>query len=354
MRNLAFYLMLCLAGVALCSADDEGNAALQSLRAANAASAAAVRSLIVEEVVAVFRERSADEEAAFYQRHYAAYDKLTDDITEYLRHYSTTGEEETRAAVEAVRDKRDGAQVERFIQAWRLNGEQLYRQRTTVDFTAGRWRVEMRDLRDLDAIAGEHQLTDVDRRNVDVSKTLIGCPDYGLIINGDESLCAVDRPRSYNTLKKRLKLLGIVPERLLRGQFEVSVEGERAPAGISGKWPGTDAVAFVVRLEPDSGARFSRIARYKQSGERTEEILASDYRDVAGAGRIPFRTLTIRARRGGRTDTIELRAVTSIEINREIPGAAFEPPASVKLQELDHQAVKAFAEHRRAAGASKP
>ena len=127
MRNLAFSLMLCLAGVALCSADDEGNAALQSLRAANAASAAAVRSLIVEEVVAVFHERSADEEAAFRQRHYAAYDKLTEDMIEYLRHDSTTSEEETRAAVEAVRDKRDGAQVERFIQAWKLNNRGLHR-----------------------------------------------------------------------------------------------------------------------------------------------------------------------------------------------------------------------------------
>jgi hypothetical protein len=354
MRNLAFSLMLCLAGVALCSADDEGNAALQSLRAANAASAAAVRSLIVEEVVAVFHERGADEEAAFRQRHYAAYDKLTEGMIEYLRHDSTTSEEETRAAVEAVRDKRDGAQVEGFMQAWKLNGEQLYRQRTTVDFTTGRWRVETRDLRDLDAIAGEHQLTALDRQNVDVSKTLVGCPDYGLIINGDESLCAVDRPRSYNTLEKRLKLLGIVPERLLRGQFEVSVEGEGAPAGVNGKWAGTDAVAFVVRLEPDSGARFSRMARYRQSGERTEEILASDYRDVAGAGRIPFQTLTISARRADSTDTIELRAVTSIEINTEISGAAFDPPGAIKLQELDHQAMKAFAEHQRIVGASKP
>jgi hypothetical protein len=353
MKNLSLAVAACFVLVAPCAADDDNQVTLESVRRANAANTAAVRTLVVEEIVLVLRNRTADDEIDTYNRLYRGYDKLTERAIQRLYEISTTSEKETRAAAQQIKTERDGADVEAFMQAWRLNSEELYFQRTTADFTTGRYRFDMRDLRDLEAIAAERQLGALERRNVDRTRTLIGSPNYSLIINADQTHCGVAAPAA-GSLKRRTELLGVVPQRLLSGGYEVLFHQNGRSGTATGYWPGTKAVAFTVELEQDSAYRFSRLARYKRSGERTVEILASDHRDVGSGVKIPFRTVTTRARGGDPAHTVELRVVKSVEINTEIPAASFEPPDGIRLQKLDEGAMNAFAERQEVIRLHKP
>jgi len=342
MRNLALVLTFCCLPIEGAFAGQGGSEGLAALRAASAANRAALRTLVLEETVAVFQKRGAAQQAALGERLWNGYEALTEQIVERLWETSTTPEEETRAAVEAVRERRDGAAVESFLRLWTLNGLSLQSRRTAVDFSTGRYRREIRDLRDLDALAAQNCLSELERANLDLSKTVIGCPEYSLLVNARGDCCLVG-PKDSRLPKRQMTLLGLVPQGLLNGPYEVTLEQTERAARVRGQWPETRRPAFLVELEPGCEGRFARLVRYDRSGRLTEEIVASDYREVTDGVKVPFRIVLRRARADDPQDTIEIHAVRSVRINPDVPPETFTPPDSVlTFQALDEEAVKAF------------
>ena len=276
MRNLALVLTFCCLPIEGAFAGQGGSEGLAALRAASAANRAALRTLVLEETVAVFQKRGAAQQAALGERLWNGYEALTEQIVERLWETSTTPEEETRAAVEAVRERRDGAAVESFLRLWTLNGLSLQSRRTAVDFSTGRYRREIRDLRDLDALAAQNCLSELERANLDLSKTVIGCPEYSLLVNARGDCCLVG-PKDSRLPKRQMTLLGLVPQGLLNGPYEVTLEQTERAARVRGQWPETRRPAFLVELEPGCEGRFA--LRHRGKGVC---IVLSDFLDKGG------------------------------------------------------------------------
>lgn len=303
---------------------------LESLQAEHAAHAAAIQSLVVEEIVHTQDARTPEREAELRER------------------LSARAAERPGAADGAAAA---GSRADRYMPVWLANGTVATREKYTLDATTGRYRHETTDLRDLDAIAAELDLSATQMRNLDQSRTTIGGSNYSVMITRftPSDALAVVLPGSAHAAQQRLDLLGIVAPRYLSADWPTEVTTDAAgDIHVRTTRPGTDSVAVELVLRGAEGHHLKHLVAYDEDGERVHEIKAGDYRTVEPGVQVPFRVETWRRYGGNAGERNETHEVERVAVNSRLAADAFDVPEGVRLQRMNADAWEAFQADRAA------
>lgn len=307
---------------------------VEKLRLVNQANRDALGTAVVQETVSeLYRERPGqDQEAA--DRVTRAYLQMREDLINLA--IGAGADERTLERIHETYEARLNS-VDGAVVVWRLNRNTRVARTRAVDFGLGQARYDDDDLRDLEALAAKHGLSEDDRR-YNLSKTLseILKPDGSVLLVPAGELAALRTLPRFNQDEEALHF-GIVPSWVFDAAEQLKLRTVRADnqtcVELTGPVAGQCASKVVVELRPEYEYRLTRLTTYDENGEVAKDFRASGYRPVDGL-LVPFETKLRRAGHGFADYFVRQRTVKSVRVNQGIEPGRFKIPAGYHVQDI--------------------
>ncbi len=245
------------------------------------------------------------------------------------------------SVVEAARKNIEQArlpQIERAPLLSTLQSNAEFSRVAARDLAGGRAHVNEADLRDVAAIAAEHQLSESERATVSRTGRRIVTAEGTMRIQDAERI-AVRIPVRLSDVQQ-WRALGRLSPRILEHRL-VRRPSDDARSVIFDVYDRGDASVrlFDVELDPTRDSVVTRMRTYNAAGDMVNRFQAMDYRRVDGYW-IPFQTVDDRAKKGVVKLSREARQVEAVEINPRIDASAFAVPESYHLIDPMQQATR--------------
>lgn len=320
-------------------AEDPGRITLEDVRAAHAARADSIRTLVIDEIVQTHRTRSPDDLERLRQ---TMEDRVLRQRERLLGDPSCEplAPEELIKLEIRVREEVNTELPDQVLAVTHANADLRTREKATIDFARQRSCREQRDLRDLARLARENSIPESQLRNLTATRTLIDTASYSIIVNDDATLATVLRG-STTPIEHRRALLGIASPRMLAGTLPTTVQprGDGTIA-VQAKMRDSEQVAFELTLQNAPGYPMTKLVQYGADGALVRELRLSDYRVVHGGVALPYHSEFLQTSASGVQN--ETRDVQEVVLNSEVVRKTFLPPRKARLHGFDLDAARAL------------